>query len=76
MRKPDFCICENKDAYQLCDNRAADQLLCFCYKDSTILLSSVAVQPGLCCPWSETPKAGFLLMRFTLYSAERLLREQ
>ena len=30
MRKPDFCICENKDADQLHGNREADQRLCFC----------------------------------------------
>ena len=29
MRKPTFCICENKDADQLRGNRAADQCLCF-----------------------------------------------
>ena len=57
MRKPAFCICENKDADQLRGNREADQRLCFRYMDSTILLlpkskisclysSSVAVQPG------------------------------
>ena len=56
MRKPAFCICENKDA---------DQRLCFRYTDSTIPLlskseisslspSSVAVQPGLCRTRSET----------------------
>ena len=33
MRKPAFCICENKDADQL---READQRLCFRYTDSTI----------------------------------------
>ena len=71
MRKPAFCICENKDADQLRGNREADQHLCFRYIDSTILLlsksdiisfkpSSVAVQPGLCRSWSETPKTGFL----------------
>ena len=27
MRKPTFCICENKDADQLCGNREADQRL-------------------------------------------------
>ena len=55
MRKPDFCICENKDADQLHSNREADQRLCFRYTDSTIQSeisslwpSSVAVQPGLC----------------------------
>ena len=58
MRKPAFCICENKDADQLRGNREADQRLCFRYTDSTIPLlpkseisslrsSSVAVQPGL-----------------------------
>ena len=69
-----FCICENKGADQLCGNRKADQRLCFRYTDSTIPLlaksevsslysSSVAVQPGLCRTWSETPKTGFLTTR-------------
>ena len=35
MRKPMFCICENKDAGQLRGNREADQRLCFRYIDST-----------------------------------------
>ena len=59
VRKLDFSICENKDADQLRGNREADQRLCFRYTDSTIPLlskseissllpSSVAVQPGLC----------------------------
>ena len=38
MRKPPYCICENKDADQLRSNREADQRLCFRYRDSTILL--------------------------------------
>ena len=38
VRKPDFRICENKDADQLCGNREADQRLCFPYIDSTIPL--------------------------------------
>ena len=65
MRKPTFCIWENKDADQLCGYREADQRLCFRYIDSTIRLlskseisslypSSVAVQPGLCWTRSET----------------------
>ena len=40
MRKPDFCICENKDADQLHGNREADQRLCFRFTDSTIPLLS------------------------------------
>ena len=36
MRKPAFCICENKDADQLRGNREADQRLYFRYLDSTI----------------------------------------
>ena len=74
MRKPAFCICENKDADQLRGNPEADQRLCFHYTASTIPLlskseisslspSSVAVQPGLCRTWSETPKTGFLTRR-------------
>ena len=38
IRKPDFCICENKDADQLRGNRETDQRLCFRYTDSTIPL--------------------------------------
>ena len=38
VRKPVFCICENKDADQLRGNREADQRLCFRYIDSTIPL--------------------------------------
>ena len=40
MRKPTFCIYENKDADQLRGNREADQRLCFGYIDSTIPLLS------------------------------------
>ena len=35
MRKPGFCLCENKDADQLCSN---DQRLCFHYTDRRIPL--------------------------------------
>ena len=38
VRKPDFCLCENKDADQLCSNCTADQGLCFRYTDSAISL--------------------------------------
>ena len=37
-RKPDFCICENKEADQLRGKREADQRLCFRYTDNTIPL--------------------------------------
>ena len=84
MRKPAFCICENKDADQLRGNREADQRLCFRYRDSTIPLlpkseisslypSSVAVQPGLCRAWSETPKTGFLTTRLICILTELLV---
>ena len=74
MRKPAFCICEIKDTDQLRGKGETDQRLCFRYTDSTIPLlpkseissllpSSVAVQPGLCGTWSETPKTGFLASR-------------
>ena len=44
--KPDFCICENKDADQLRGNRKADQRLCFRYTDSTIPLLPLAIFCG------------------------------
>ena len=36
MRKPDFCLCENKGADQLRSNCETDQRLYFHYKDITI----------------------------------------
>ena len=38
MRRPTICIGENKDKDQLCDNREADQRLCFRYSESPIPL--------------------------------------
>ena len=38
MRKPAFCICENKDADQLRSNCAADQHICFRNMGSAIPL--------------------------------------
>ena len=35
MGNPAFCICENKATDQLRGNHAADQHLCFRYRDST-----------------------------------------
>ena len=81
MRKPDFCICENIDVDQLCGKREADQHLCFHHTDSTVpllpkseisslLSSSVPVQPGLCQTWSETPKTGFLITRLKLHKED------
>ena len=35
---PLVCICENKDADQLCGNHTADQRLCFRFTDSAIPL--------------------------------------
>ena len=76
MRKPDFCLCENKGADQLCSNCTADQRLCFRYEDSRVPLlhkselnlklltiSSDVVQAGLCKTWSELPKTSFLASR-------------
>ena len=83
MRKPDFCIYENKDADQLRGNREADQRICFRYTDSTIPLlpkseisspspSSVTVQPVLCGTWLEIPKTGFLTTRLKYVSLSGL----
>ena len=64
MRKLTFCICENKGADQLRNNREADQCLCLRYPDRTILLhpkseipsfepSTVLERLGLCRTCSE-----------------------
>ena len=70
MRKPAFCISENKAADQLRSNCASDQCLCFCYidrtaslllksKTSSLWLPSVAIiQPG-CVRLDGNPKTGF-----------------
>ena len=74
MRKPDFCLGENKGADQFRSNCEADQYLCFRYMGSTIPLllktgismfwpASVTVQAGLCQTWLETLKTGFLASR-------------
>ena len=56
MRKPAFCICENKDADQLRGNREADQRLCFRYMDSTIpLLSNTKSQDSSHLLWLYSP---------------------
>ena len=81
MRKPAFCICENKDADQLRSNCTADQRLCFRYIDSrpTIPLlprsEILSLKPsGLCRTWSNTPKTGSLATRLTYELHSLLLR--
>ena len=59
VRKPDFCLCENKGAHQLRNNCEADQHLCVRYTDSAISLllkseissfepATMTAQVGLC----------------------------
>ena len=84
MRKPEFCLCENKGADQLCSNCTADQHLCFGYTDSISLFllnpkyqvfshllqlyRSVCVGPGL------TPQRLFFLCHFsnTVFSSAHI----
>ena len=79
IRKPTISIGKNKGADQLCSNCTADQHLCFCSIDSTMLplsepeissfeLFTVAVQPGLYWSWSDTQIVNFLTqMLITLF---------
>ena len=39
MRKPTICLCENKDADQLCSNCTADQGICFHHTDGPYIKS-------------------------------------
>ena len=77
LRKPAFCMRENRDADQLRGDREADQRSCSSHTDCTIPLppksetpsievSSVGAQPGLCRTRSETLKAGLLAPRLNL----------
>ena len=47
MSEPDFCLCKNKGADQLCSNCELDQRLCFRYTDSPIplLLKGTHLRP-------------------------------
>ena len=65
VRKPDFRICENRDADQLRGNREADQRLCFRFIDRTIPLLSKyeisSLQPSSRFVWDlvENPEDRF-----------------
>ena len=72
MRKPAFCICENKGADQLRDKQETDQRLCFHYFVFATYIVNPKFQAAshllwlyspLCGTWSETLKTGFLMMR-------------
>ena len=55
MRKPAFCICENKEADQLRGNREADQRLCFRYTESTIYFLNLKFQGSSHLLWLYSP---------------------
>ena len=75
VSKPAFCICEinpGKDADQLRGNSEANQRLCTIsllskFEISSLYLSFLAAQSGLCKTLSETPKTGFLKTRLKRY---------
>ena len=72
MRKPAFCICENKDADQLrgYGNREADQRLCFRYIDSSIpLLLNPKFQASSYLQWLYSPVCVGPEDRFSYYEA-------
>ena len=69
--KPDFCICENKDADQLSGNCEADQCLCFRYTDSTIpLLSKSEIIFCGCTGWFVSDLVGNPEGRFSHNEAQ------
>ena len=56
IRKQTVCICENRDADQLCSNCTSDRHLCYRIIDSTIpplTKSEMTAQAGLCQTSSE-----------------------
>ena len=68
LRKPSFCIRDNKDADQLRSIRYTNSTIPLLHKSETSSFYTyfVALQPGLCRTWSETLKTGFLTMRLIL----------
>ena len=77
MRKPDFCLCYNKDTDQLYSNCTSDQRFCFATiplllssEISSLQLSSVTVQASLCWTLSGTQIVGFLTHRLILILTE------
>ena len=53
MRKPTFCICENKAVDQLCGKRTADHRVCFRYRDSTTPLLPKSNRKAMNSNWSN-----------------------
>ena len=82
MRKPAFCICQNKDKDQLRGNREADQRLCFRYMASTVPLlpKNKNFKPlAIFCDCTvrfmsdlvKIPKTGFLITRLIYNSIKK-----
>ena len=75
VRKPDFCLCENKGADQLRCHCEAGQRLCSSYTDSSsskirnfrLLSCFCDCTGGFVSTWSEPPKTGFLASRLNYY---------
>ena len=64
IRKPAFCICDNKGTVQLHCNHTADQLLCFCYIEGTIsLLPKPEFQASSHLLWLYSPVCGFIFWK-------------
>ena len=55
MRKPAFCICENKGEDQLRSNCAADQRLCFRYTAQTLYFLNLKFQASCHLLWLHSP---------------------
>ena len=55
MRKPAFCICENKGADQLRGNREADQRLCFRYIVQSLFFLNTKFQASSHLVWLYSP---------------------
>ena len=68
VRKQVFCTHENKDADQLRGIRYTNSTIPLLYKSETPSIKTyfVALKPGLCRTWSETPMTRFLTTRLIL----------
>ena len=76
-RKPVFCLCETKGAYQLRSDCEADQRLCFRNMDSTIpslRVSKISRFPFSCISRFVSDLVGSLEDRFCRVAAHNLFR--
>ena len=66
MRKPTFCICDNRGSDLLCSNYEADQRLCCNYEADQRLCCNYKADQRLCCNYEADQRLCFRYMDSTI----------